>query len=368
MASSAMVSKIARAVAGVAAAVTVMAAGVTTADAQVSYQDSGESDYHVVADGDTMWDLSGRFYGDSYEWPRMWSYNSHITNPHWIYPGDVVYLREETGGSAGAEQPGGQQNSAQSSSSDSMQRGMYLPLGGYITSNEAQYVGRILASRKEANMLAEFDTAWVGWGEGAYSDEEKEEIEKEDRLTVDDPGEVQKGDKFAVVREIGKLTNDDGETIAHKYIVLGTVEVTKTSEEYYDEIKVTQSWEEMYRGDALIPYERQLKSVKQTQAENDGVANIIDTLKPGSIFGEHAYVFIDKGAEDGVRAGNRFFAYQRNEGTHLGLDRPLDEKVPWSRVGQVMVLDVRENYSTALVIDSKRELVVGDRLEMYNGY
>jgi hypothetical protein len=349
-----------------AAAATVFAAGTTTADAQVSRQESGDSDYHVVADGDTMWDLSGRYYSDSYEWPRMWSYNSHITNPHWIYPGDVVYLRADNGASAG--QPGQQSASSQSGSAGPVKRGMYLPLGGYITTGEVQYAGRILASRKEANMLAEHDTAWVGWGEGAYSDQEKEEISEEDRLTVNDPGEVKRGDRFAVVREVGTLTNDDDEVVAHKYIVLGAVEVTKTSEEYYDEIKVTQSWQEMYRGDALIPYERQLKVVEQSQAETDGVANIVDTLNPGTIFGEHSYVFIDKGAADDVRTGNRFFAYQRNEGTHLGLDRPLDEKIPWTRVGQVMVLDVRENYSTALVIDSKRELVVGDRLEMYSGH
>ncbi|QDG54523.1 LysM peptidoglycan-binding domain-containing protein [Persicimonas caeni] len=368
-------NRLTQALAGTAAAATLMVAGVSTADAQVTHQQSGDSDYHVVAQGDTMWDLSGRYYGDSYEWPRMWSYNAHITNPHWIYPGDIVYLRDDAGGS-GAAQPGQQQaNNNQAGAGEPMPQGMYLPLGGYITKDEVQYVGRIVASRKEANMLAEHDTAWVGWGEGAYSDAEKEEIEKEERETIANPGEVQKGDRFAVVREVGTLTNDDGEVIAHKYVVLGGVVVTKVSgtdeegnKKYYDEVKVTQSWQEIYRGDLLIPYERQLKVVKQSKAETDEVAKVIDTLQPGNMFGEHSYVFLDKGAADGVRMGNRFFAYQRYEGIHLGVDRPLDKKVPWTRVGQLLVLDVREHYSTALVIDSKRELIIGDRLEMYNGY
>lgn len=373
-ASSHAASPLAKAVVGTAAAVAFVAAGPSTADAQVSHQDSGSSDYHVVADGDTMWDLSGRYYGDTYEWPRMWSYNSHITNPHWIYPGDIVYLRDNQGGSGAGEQPTTDGGGATTTKSTQRAQGMYLPLGGYITEGEVQYVGRIVASRKEANMLAEHDTAWVGWGDGAYSDKEKEDTAKEDRLEVGDPGEVTKGDKFAVVREVGTLTDDDGKVIAHKYVVLGAVEVTKVAAEkdgekqYYDEVKVTESWQEIYRGDALIPYERQLKVVEQSKAENDGVARIVDTLQPGSIFGEHSYVFIDKGAADGVRMGNRFFAYQRYEGLHFGADGPLDDKVPWTRVGQLLVLDVREHYSTALVIDSKRELVVGDRLEMYNGY
>jgi hypothetical protein len=51
------------------------------------------ADYHVVEQGDTLYDLSGRYFGDTQEWPRLWSYNPHVTNPHWIYPGDIVYLR-----------------------------------------------------------------------------------------------------------------------------------------------------------------------------------------------------------------------------------------------------------------------------------
>ena len=59
--------------------------------------------------------------------------------------------------------------------------------------------------------------------------------------------------------------------------------------------------------------------------------------------------------------------FQRSEGLDFG-ERATDDRVPWRRVGQVMVLDVRENYSLAVVTDSKRELEIGDRLEMYEGY
>ncbi len=372
MASMSTVFHLKKALVGAAAAATLLVSGVSTADAQVNQRDSGDSDYHVVNDGDTMWDLSGRYYGDSYEWPRMWSHNAHITNPHWIYPGDIVYLREDSGAagaSAGRNQDTSSESGGKSRASDDINRGMFLPLGGYITTEEPQYVGRIIASRKEASMLAEHDTAWVGWGEDAYSDKEKEEIEKEDRTEMREAEDVAKGDRFAVVREIGELKDDEEEkVIARKYRVLGEVVVTKTEDDAYDEIKIIQSWHEMYRGDLLIPYERQLKVVKQSKANNDNVATIVDTLNPGSMFGEHSYVFLNKGAQDGVRTGNRFFVYQRYEGLHKGVDGELDPKVPWTRVGQVLVLDVRENYSTAVVIDSKRELVVGDRLEMYDGY
>ena len=51
---------------------------------------SGVSDVHVVQPGDTLWDLSSKYLNSPWVWPRVWSYNPHITNPHWIYPGQVV--------------------------------------------------------------------------------------------------------------------------------------------------------------------------------------------------------------------------------------------------------------------------------------
>jgi hypothetical protein len=47
---------------------------------------------YSVRRGDTLWDITGHFYGNPYDWPRVWSYNAEITNPHWIYPDQVVRL------------------------------------------------------------------------------------------------------------------------------------------------------------------------------------------------------------------------------------------------------------------------------------
>ena len=49
---------------------------------------------HVVVSGDTLWDLCASYYGDPWRWPEVWSLNPAITNPHWIYPGNLVRLRE----------------------------------------------------------------------------------------------------------------------------------------------------------------------------------------------------------------------------------------------------------------------------------
>ena len=364
---------------GAACGLLLAGAGVVTpltADAQaprVSSVGQQNQDYHVVRSGDTIWDLSGFYFGDSFQWPRMWSYNPHITNPHWVYPGDIIYLRQVERAQAGAAGPGQSDRSqtavgAVSRDNREQPLGLYLPLGGVITAEEMESVGRIIGSPKSARMLAEYDTVWLGFGENAYREDERDSMGEEDMKAMGETS-VEPGDRFAIVRLMDTLKNEEGDTLGNKYIILGSLTIEEVPEQ--EGIAVTamidQSWEEIHRGDLIVPFERQLKLVQPRQAEQDLVAHIVDTLKPGFAFGPQQYVFIDRGAEDGVRVGNRFFIFQRFE----GLDRPgqaAPPEIPWQRIGQVLVLDVRENYSTAVITRSSREVLLGDRLEMYSGH
>lgn len=313
----------------------------TSASAQVV----ATPDYHVVGQGDTLYDLSGAYYGDSYQWPKMWSYNAHITNPHWIYPGDIIYLRTQF------QQPDAPQDAIVQQVQEG---GMHLPVVAFVTSEDLEVVGRIVGAPKEANMLSPLDAAWV-----SYEDEDKNDDSSE--------SPAREGDLFAVVRKDGAIKDSSGDLVGTKYIVLGSVRVTEVSDKYHDTVEVVQAWQEIERGDLLIPYERQLKVVQPTTSDKDMVAEIVDGIAQLNFYGEFYYVFINKGAEDGIRPGNRFFAYYRQEGLDFN-GRQTSDKVPWRRVGQVMVLDVRENFSLAIVTDASRELAVGDRLEMYEGY
>jgi len=48
---------------------------------------------HTVVDGDTLWDLAQNYYGNPFDWRRIWDANrSDIADPNLILPGQVLTM------------------------------------------------------------------------------------------------------------------------------------------------------------------------------------------------------------------------------------------------------------------------------------
>src|SRR5438067_11043245 len=71
----------------------------------------GTPDEYTIQKGDTLWDLSQKFLSNPWYWPKIWSLNPSIENPHWIYPGNKLRIVPGDGGAQApaqvqAEEPG----------------------------------------------------------------------------------------------------------------------------------------------------------------------------------------------------------------------------------------------------------------------
>src|SRR5438270_4386689 len=58
----------------------------------------GTPEEYTITKGDTLWDLSQKFLNNPWYWPKIWSLNPAIENPHWIYPGNKLRIVPGEGG------------------------------------------------------------------------------------------------------------------------------------------------------------------------------------------------------------------------------------------------------------------------------
>lgn len=47
---------------------------------------------YTVVKGDCLWDLAQTHLGDPFLWRRIWEHNRWIEDPHWIFPGNMLFI------------------------------------------------------------------------------------------------------------------------------------------------------------------------------------------------------------------------------------------------------------------------------------
>jgi hypothetical protein len=301
---------------------------------------------HVVAEGDTLWDICTRLLGDPYLWPRVWSFNPEVTNPHWIYPGDVIWIvpRDQVQAMAAP--------TATPLSQPARAPGAVLLRNrGFVDKKILDQSGEVVGAHKEIAMLSQFDEAYVEFQEDAP---------------------VSPGEQYAAFVVLGPVGGheDPGTEVGKLVEILGQVTVTRYDPEtHIARAVVNESVKPIERGTLIGPVHRKFDLVPVVTNQQDLVGHVIEFLEPLIMAATHHVVFVDLGREDGVVEGNRLFAVEKRDNLRESQDKPDDrETYPIEVIAEIRVIEARPQTSTCLVTASIREFEIGQRVEMRQGY
>src|SRR5215469_15713517 len=325
----------------------------------------GPSQVHTVEKGDTLWDLSSKYLGSPWYWPKVWSYNPQIANPHWIYPGNQVRFFSGNGEEtpARAEQVTGDEDELQAGeviAGDDEIQVVRLPIetktkeivlkDGFATPKEIEAAGTIVGSYAESEMLSPPNIVY---------------------LDFKDRSAVQVGASYLVYRTVGQVRHPrNGKFLGYQTQILGTVKVNRTSE---PKVRATleKAFDEIGRGARIGPARERLFETVAPVAnavalQNLTVVSQLDTSL--TMAGEQVRVLVDAGSAQGVQVGNIFTVIRQVDPilSGVGVDPSANQdlSLPVEEVGRCMAVDVRETVTTCLLLRSFREVVAGDRVEL----
>ena len=169
------------------------------------------------------------------------------------------------------------------------------------------------------------------------------------------PGEVMQ--VFRSTRDVRHPVT--GATLGKLVNLVGEVRVDTLSREQSLGTLVS-SWDAVERGDFVGPLAVDSEPVRAV-ANTKNVKGYVVESGPVALnfFGETFVVLIDKGSADGVQVGNGFTAVRAGDPYLKQYSGLADEDI-----GEILVIEVQKGVSTGILVNSSREIVPDDRVEM----
>lgn len=294
---------------------------------------------HIVVKGDTLWDISAKFFKDPWRWPYIWGMNKDtIKDPHWIYPGDVIMLDRASGTlrigqalpisnelrlSPKPREVQSEHDAIPSIPAKDIAPFLSQPL--VIEEGELQNAPTLVGTREGRVALAQHDTAFV---KGLSED---------------------KGNQWQIYRPGKTFTDpDSGEILGIEAVYLGKAEATAFAD--VSTVMITRSVLEVLKGDRLVaPSTEAINTYLPRAPESNLSARIISIYGGVSQAGKNAAVTLNKGKRDGLESGHVLALYRKGEVIKSGNENIT---LPDERYGLLFVFRVFEKVSYAMVMQA----------------
>lgn len=305
-------------------------------------------DSHIVVKGDTLWDISAKFFMDPWKWPQIWGLNkASIKDPHWIYPGDVVHL-DRTNGTlhigqiikTGATVQAGQSDSVKLSPRVYEQSSEHNAIPSIPAEAIEPFLSRPLIIEKDGLSNA---PAIVGT------------LEKRVLLATGDIAYVKglskdQGVQWQIYRP-GKTLLDPEckEVLGYEAIFLGDAEVEKFAD--ISTLKIVKALNDINKGDRLIQASEEFAGSYVPRAPDGQIAARVISIYAGvSQAGQHSIVTLNKGLHDGLENGHVLALYRKGD---VAKENGETHTLPDVRYGLLFVFRTFDKVAYALVMRTR---------------
>lgn len=306
-------------------------------------------DTYTVVKGDTLWDISGRFLQNAWMWPEIWHVNPQISNPHLIYPGDVIKLVYIDGKPRLTLDRGIKKLSPQAHVLDQNAAIATIPLDRIASFlSKARIVSPDELKKAPYVVSGESEHLLSGKGDKIYA-----------RGTFDPDISA-----YGIYREGQTFKDPNTRELLGVYASsIGGAKMRALDDDIATLLS-TRSQEEIRINDRLLVDDGQsIDSNFVPSAPASEVDGEIIFVEGGvTQVGKMNVVLLNRGQREGLVVGNVLAVYKRGATVR---DSQRGDKVtlPDERAGLVMVFKTFEKLSLGLILEAERPLSVADRVK-----
>lgn len=317
-----------------------------------------EPEEYIIQKGDTLWSISKEKLDDTFLWPRLWNVNPHISHPDRIYPGLKIRIpsREELLRLPYPPKPEPEPEPEpivkpkpkpklkpkvvieppKAPPKYIISKKLYIK-SGWI-SKEYPSIGEITGTPTGRNLVAIGDTVYLKINKS-------EAMSGPARLVVENSKK-----RYFTIRKIKKVDHPStGKKMGHQIRITGILEVIGKDSDS-PKAKIIESFEEILTGDGLMPYEDMPPPIVPDPVRTPDIKGyIVESHMNSRILRRGNIVYLDKGERDGIQTGNIFTS--------------VSETRPKRNIGTLQIISLQPDTSTAFILDSQEEIVVGSRWE-----
>jgi len=344
---------------------------------------------YTVKQGDTLWDISGLYLQQPWLWPQLWKLNPQVENPHLIYPGDVLSLSYDKDGRPVLSLNGSAIKVSPSDEATEPGQGIRklspevrksLKNVKAVTTIPLMMI-RPFLTYEQSLSAEQIDSLPYVLG----ADDHVKNASQGHILYI--RGQLQQDAAYGIYRK-GKAYTDPQteEILGYETILVGTArafraggaEVTAPAS-----VTVLDVKQEIRQGDRLLPAAdgQSLPAFFMMRKPEKSISGtIIDTTSDLREFSSWDIVVLNKGLQDGVKAGYMFSINRQSptvvdssRGPVYMSDATKYQKImggidgqridmPKEQIGELMVFKVAERTSFAIVTGTTKPIRVGDSI------